>query len=261
MKYFASDLDGTLIHDNKISQLDIDAINEFRAKGNKFIVATGRELKGIKGTFSEYPDLKYDYIVACNGAIIYDENDNIIAKRTINKETAEKIYEAFKEHNDVTFACGFGDGHYIVGLKENMGIKQEILDYARHMSEEEFYLQQEEYEMLGFICRDENAKLAEEVIPLIKNVAGKDVEVFRNQYFIDMAALNCTKGEGIKSILNIEGASVEDVATIGDSMNDISMLCITPNGFTFNNAEEAVKEVASHCVDSVAEAIKKIDEA
>lgn len=258
MKYLASDLDGTLIHNNEISKQDIEAIKRFREAGNKFIVSTGRELKGIKSAFSQYSDLKYDYIVACNGAIIYDANDNIISKRTIGKDMADKVYKAFKDNNDVTFACGFGDGHYIVELKENHGIKEDIVNYTKHMTEEEYYSEDRQYEMLGFICRDQDSKLAEQIIPLINDVVGSEIEVFRNQYFIDMAALNCTKGEGVKSILEIEGATVNDVTTIGDSMNDISMLSITSNGFTFNNAEDAVKEVASHYVDSVSECINKI---
>lgn len=257
MKYLASDLDGTLIHDNCISKEDIEAIKEFKSKGNKFIISTGRELKGIKSTFDQYPELEYDYIVACNGAMIYDSKDQLISKNTIDKATAEKIYEQFKESNDVTFACGFGDGHYIVGLKENHGLKEELFSYAKQMTEDEFYSEDRQYEMLGLICRDEDAKLAEQFVPLIKEVAPDKIEVFRNQYFIDIAALNCTKGEGIKSVLEIEKANLENLITIGDSMNDVSMLCITPNGFTFNNAEDAVKEVATHYVDSVAECIKK----
>lgn len=258
MKYLASDLDGTLIHDNKISQKDIDAINKFREAGNKFIVATGRGLHGIKKAFEEHSDITYDYLVACNGSIIYDKDDNIISKKVISKETAEKLYKSFKDHNDATFACGFGDGHYIVGLKENMGIKDEVLEYAKQLTEEEFYANERECEMVGFICRDEDAKIAEQIVPLIEDVIKGEVEVFRNQFFIDIAPINCTKGEGIKSILEIEAASTEDVITIGDSLNDLSMLCITENGFTFNNAEDVVKEVASHCVDSVAECIEKV---
>ena len=255
MKFFASDLDGTLIHDNKISNEDVEAIKKFREEGNRFIVATGRAFESIKQVFSEYEGLDYDYIVACNGAIIYDSNDNIISKKTISKEVAHRIYKAFKENEKLVFACGFGEGHHLVELKENSGIRKEILENAKLIKEEEFLALEKEYETIGFICINEDVVTAEGFVELVKKEAMNEVEVFRNQFFLDIAPLSCTKGEGIKAILEIENASLENIATIGDSMNDVSMIHITNYGFTFNNAEESVKRVASHHVDSVAEAI------
>ena len=56
MKYLASDLDGTLFqHDKTIRKEDIEAIINFKEKGNKFIVSTGRGVEGIKEGFKNYP--------------------------------------------------------------------------------------------------------------------------------------------------------------------------------------------------------------
>ena len=48
MKILASDLDGTLIIDNKISKENIEAIHRLKESGGKFVVSTGRTLNGVK---------------------------------------------------------------------------------------------------------------------------------------------------------------------------------------------------------------------
>ena len=51
MKYLASDLDGTLIHNGEISKEDIDAILKLKARGYKFIISTGRSIRSIEEVF------------------------------------------------------------------------------------------------------------------------------------------------------------------------------------------------------------------
>ena len=44
MKILASDLDGTLIKEQKISQKDLDALKKLKENGHKVIVSTRRTL-------------------------------------------------------------------------------------------------------------------------------------------------------------------------------------------------------------------------
>ena len=55
MKILFTDLDGTLLDDNKdISQQDFDAINGMIAHGHKFVVTTGRPLVSAKRIAEKY---------------------------------------------------------------------------------------------------------------------------------------------------------------------------------------------------------------
>ena len=51
--------------------------------------------------------------------------------------------------------------------------------------------------------------------------------------------------------------SMDNVYTIGDSFNDVSMFNITKNSFSFPNVEEKLKEHVNFIVDSVSECIEK----
>ena len=57
-------------------------------------------------------------------------------------------------------------------------------------------------------------------------------------------------------ILEDEDATTDNLYTVGDSLNDISMFKITKNSYTFNHAEEIVKPHANNIVDYVHEVIE-----
>lgn len=66
----ASDYDGTLAAQGKVSPSTITALEKFRQSGRKLILVTGRCLKDLKEVFPELP--LFDLVVVENGAVIYD---------------------------------------------------------------------------------------------------------------------------------------------------------------------------------------------
>ena len=81
MKLLACDLDGTLVETEKnfIRKDNIEAIKKLRKEGHKFIVSTGRDIKGIKSIFKDNKEIEFDYLVLCNGALILDNNFNFLS--------------------------------------------------------------------------------------------------------------------------------------------------------------------------------------
>ena len=76
-KIFVSDYDQTFyLNDEDIEKNKI-AINEFRKKGNIFVIATGRSYFDFQNKVDEY-NLNYDYVIINHGATILDKNNNIL---------------------------------------------------------------------------------------------------------------------------------------------------------------------------------------
>lgn len=48
MKFLASDLDGTLFRDNKVSEKDLEALRRLKAFGNKIIIFNRKKFKRSK---------------------------------------------------------------------------------------------------------------------------------------------------------------------------------------------------------------------
>ena len=71
MRYLAlaTDYDGTLAHDGKVSDATWDAVRRLRHSGRKVILVTGRELDDLEKTCPHLD--RFDHVVAENGGLLY----------------------------------------------------------------------------------------------------------------------------------------------------------------------------------------------
>lgn len=258
MKYLASDLDGTLIHNGVIRKEDVDAIVRLKDRGYKFIISTGRTIVSIDEFFNKYPEIEYDYIVGCNGAVILDKNRNLIYENYINSEIGEDLLRNFMNEEKCCVHFESEDRNYLIDPITSEDIKEHMSYFQEIISRDDVVKEKRKYNTIGLFARDKSIERAQAVRDKIAKRYEDKLEVFRNQYFIDIAPKECSKGNAIKKVLELDGGHVDKLYTIGDSFNDISMFKITKNSFTFNNAEEEVKANANNYVDSVSECIDRI---
>ncbi|MCO6411112.1 MAG: HAD-IIB family hydrolase [Thiogranum sp.] len=71
MRYLvlATDYDGTLASEGRVSEATIAALERLRVSGRRAILVTGRRLEDLLGVFPEVE--LFDYVVAENGALVY----------------------------------------------------------------------------------------------------------------------------------------------------------------------------------------------
>jgi phosphoglycolate phosphatase (TIGR01487 family) len=72
MRYLAlaTDYDGTLAHDGRVSEEALDALRRLKESGRKLLLVSGRQLPELQDVFPEFAI--FDLIVAENGALLYD---------------------------------------------------------------------------------------------------------------------------------------------------------------------------------------------
>ncbi|MDP3442283.1 MAG: HAD hydrolase family protein, partial [Ignavibacteria bacterium] len=79
-------------------------------------------------------------------------------------------------------------------------------------------------------------------------------EVMRvSDNWIDISPKGLTKIVGIRQIMEIHGINDDEVLTMGDSDNDVSMISAFPNGVAMGNANERIKSIAKHMTKSNSE--------
>lgn len=66
---FATDFDGTIAHDGRVSAATCAALRRARDAGLRLLLVTGRELPSLFNTFAHVP--LFDRVVAENGALLY----------------------------------------------------------------------------------------------------------------------------------------------------------------------------------------------
>lgn len=261
MKYLASDLDGTLFqHDRTIRKEDIEAILKFKEKGNKFIVSTGRGLEGIKEGLKDYPEVEYDYAIGCNGGVIVDNKNEIIYENKISADIAKLVFKELLKIEGILIH--FDDEE--LGLRcqvERHEVDKSIkieFPFEKVIKRDELLKRDSNYSMIALIVLNRDIKKAEEIKDLLNERLGDKLEVYRNQFFVDIGPKDCSKGNGIKKLSEICDIDIKEISVIGDSYNDLSMFEITENSYTFTYAEKEVQANANNIVKSVAECINNI---
>jgi Cof subfamily protein (haloacid dehalogenase superfamily) len=259
MKILASDLDGTLFREQEIAKNDISALKKLKDNGHKFIISTGRNLRGVKEIFKDYKDVDADYLVLCNGALVLDGNFEVVYNKRIDSVTATNIIKDFIDDENICFVLDNGIDTCLIKDKYIREQEFNLESFATKIfSKDEIINLNTDYQIISLYPRSKSIEESEDIKKKILDKYGDNVEVFRNQYYLDVVPKGCSKGRGLKKVIDGKELKVDNLYTIGDSFNDISMFEITNNSYTFNYAEEKIKEIAKNHVNHVHECIDEI---
>ncbi len=235
MKLLVSDFDGTYyLDDNDIKKNNL-CIKDFQDKGNLFMLSSGRSFKSLKEVTRKY-NISYDYLSCCDGSILYDKFDNIIAKFDLEPSILEEFLTLKDYANIKKIQHSYPDDYYdtmqngeMIGCNiviENINITNTFLD--------KYYKMQEKYPNYDFLVYSYN-----------------DITYF------------CLKNKGINkgsAILTLKdklGLINNNIYTVGDNENDYSMLKLF-NGYYIGDASNKIKDVCLKGYNSVSNLIMEI---
>lgn len=252
IKYIFCDLDGTLYH-NGISREDADSIENIENEGIVFNIATGRIFsQAVRMTNN---DINMNgYYICENGSYIYDSNHNLVFKGTIDDNIVKKVIAEFDSDIATMY---FKFNGKVVLLEENDCFKT----YSNEYIVDKEFSNKDTYDNLvgniGIVSQDIEELYRLELF--LKEEFDEVLDIyFSSEHTLNLVPKGVSKHEAIKKVCKILGASLDEVATIGDSPNDISMLKTTKYSFAMINSRKEVKESANYIANSVSDAITKI---
>ena len=111
MQLIVCDFDGTYYTNEESILINNKYINEFRNKGNLFMLSSGRSFKSLKNMSNIY-NIKYDYLSCCDGSILYDNKDNIVIKFTLNNSILKKFLNLKKYAKIERIQYSYDDDYY-----------------------------------------------------------------------------------------------------------------------------------------------------
>ena len=229
-KILVSDYDKTFyLNDEDIEKNKI-AINEFRKRGNIFIIATGRSHFDFHNKLDLYK-FDYDYVIINHGATILDKNDNILANFTIKNEIIPEIKKDLKLEKSIKgFCCSELESRVDFNHKDLTKIN------------------------VGYNSKDEaisiNGKINNKYSKFINSysIAETSLEIISNE---------TNKSKAIDLLLNRLNIKRQNVYTIGDGYSDIEMVK-NFNGYAMQESVDELKKVAKKEYSSVSELINEI---
>lgn len=256
---FVIDMDGTLLNKSKdITEKNISAINEYRANGGVFGIATGRPIHTTK-RYLDVLDVDLPLILY-NGCIVYDHKSEKIIHATYLPECARDILkDIFSKYPGIAPEIFTFEGQYYLNLNDAERWHHEILriSYTKKSSGDEVT---EPWCKLLFA---DSVDVIDELCEYVKKFDGMGVRFVRScPYFLELLPENVSKGSALVEMFKLLNINNVKVISAGDYDNDIEMLTASDISFCPANSEQPVKDCCD-CVlkascdeDAIAEAIK-----
>lgn len=282
MKLVVSDMDGTLInHQGGISPRNLQAISQLQEKGIEFVIASGRDYNGIRSILDQYHI--HCQAILGNGAQYCDKDGRVLMSCYLNKNVYKDIIQIFENLHIpymVFTTQGFYTGYEPSYVRESFvkrGMRRFKSCYDDYGEEGRFadspcnHLQKiddidmflkQDFEIIkveAFSLDALEIAPAKELlahIPTISYLSSFDDNV-------EVTDENAQKGLILKKVAKMKNIDTDEIAVIGDGMNDLTLFQYFHYSYAPKNAEKEIKNLAYQVVsdcqnDGFAEAINMI---
>lgn len=254
MKILFSDFDGTLVHNTEaLSLKNKEMMEELQRQGHLVVICTGRNIKEYQRDecFFHFP---FDYLILNNGGHIVDKNYQTIYEKVIDQKTGIDILNHTIHYPHMwSFYC---DGEVSYAYKDGQTYDHSLFDKPVDLDFFDLYQHAHHFQIICFHQDNENVDQSQKCFDYIKKHYHQQVEAYFNLHYVDVVPSECSKGTGIKQLLNMIQEPIEAIYAIGDSYNDLSMIEVADYGYTFVDAHEDIKKATQNHVHYVYEVIE-----
>lgn len=253
--FIATDVDGTLVQSDKtISPASIAALRRAMDMGVKVAIASGRAYNEMFEIFEKLPEMRY--FICTNGALVMDRaRDICLYRESFDKSLALSLVKKLMAYGVYVEAYM---GHHIWG----MAMPEEQLPYFFNDHVRPLILASRTF-VPDLLERMVEADRGPEKIqiffgdPAMEQRILKDFEIREgfdvlqsSEGNLEFVMLHNTKGTAVEALAKQWRLEPDQVMTIGDSHNDISMLSYADISVAMGNADEIVHQIAHYGTDS-----------
>lgn len=246
IKLIATDIDGTLMDDNKQLPKDFyDTLDKLYTCDIKFIIASGRQLDSLLKEFKRISDKVY--FIAENGGVI-SKGDNVIHTNCFTlDETTHFIHNIRKLSGAQLILCT-PDCAYIES-DDDYFINQAKIYYTALKKVDDLLYISKQFPTCKFTVFHPNG--AEHTIY-------KDLLKLKDKYqinlsgklWVDCMKLGINKGTSIEYLLKKFNLTKDNAAAFGDYLNDYDMIKSVTHSFSMANAHPLLLENSKYIAPS-----------
>ena len=243
MKIAISDYDGTLreLKEGVVPKSNIEAIQKWRKAGNKFGIATGRNISMLDFELKNY-DITLDFVICVNGAVVLDKERNILHSVKIPPSIVSEFIElpiVTDSDNQIIVFCE----RKIFSIRPYSEMPIELVP---KISFDELIKRDDVVQFgIKFKTAEEALKMKEDLPKIFPMLGGNP-----NRNYLDINMSGVSKKYGIAQLLKIMNLQDCPLFVIGDDSNDLPMI-EEYNGYTVKTAAPFMHEAAVKVYDSV----------
>ena len=248
-----SDLDETLLVNHHVPDFNIEAIKKARAKGLKFVPATGRAYNMILDILKEIGtyDQADEYSICFNGGLIIEnKNNRILNFKGLSFENAKLLFEKARNY-DVCILVFTLDMCYIYNANDDE-VKRKTVQKAPFVVVDDYNFEIFKDKQIAKILYQKKDMGYLKMIAHELNKFTKDqiaVSYSSNRY-LEFNALGVNKGYGLKWLADYLGIDLKETIAIGDNYNDVEMIKTAALGICVACGDNEIKESAQYVTKS-----------
>lgn len=278
-------MDGTLLNENiEITPRATEAIFRAQEAGLDFAIATGRT---VDSGYSLAKNLGITCpFIELNGARLFDREEKLQFTRAIDKEETKELIDIVEDygiHNefitqDITYSNQSLEDYVrafksvFQAINKNLTDEQAIEKIQGRLSnlnvqtvdDYSFLYQDPHIQVLKtLINADDNLTILADIQQKIEQNLPELIVTSASSNNIEINNLQANKGRAVAEYAASQGYKPSEVITIGDNINDLTMLEWADHSYAVANAHSRAKEAAtylapSHTEDAVAQIIERV---
>ncbi|CAH0532286.1 Pyridoxal phosphate phosphatase YigL [Vibrio stylophorae] len=239
-KIIASDLDGTLLNQDRIiAPFTKSVLSELVAAGKIFVFATGRHYVDV-ANFRRELGLPA-YMITSNGARVHGPDDEVVKQHDLLPQQVEPVV-AIADGDDNIHIHIYTDQGWLISeddpelrhFHDDSGFYYEVFD--RHN------LPTESVCKIFFISKDRSHEALLDLEKRLLATFGDDLAIcFSTPNCLEVNAKGVSKGSALAEVAARHGCTLADCIAFGDGMNDEVMLASTGKGLIMADAHDRLK--------------------
>jgi Cof subfamily protein (haloacid dehalogenase superfamily)/HAD superfamily hydrolase (TIGR01509 family) len=247
IRLLIADVDGTIVTKKKlVTPRALEAVEKMRARGILFAVTTGRPARGV-ASLSKALRLTTP-IAAFNGGALVRPDLEVIEERTLSLAVATEVVTYLQESGIDLWLYSGADWYipkpelpHLEKEKRNVAFEPILIEDLRPVLGDVV-------KIVG-VC-DDTLRLATVEAELRRRVGAEATAVRSQPYFLDVTHADANKGTVVRLNSLFHRIPLDEIAVIGDMMNDILMFGVAGTSIAMGNSSPEVQRAARYVTTS-----------
>jgi Cof subfamily protein (haloacid dehalogenase superfamily) len=248
IRLLLADVDGTLVTNDKVLTVAAkSACDELRRAGVAFAITSSRPPRGLRMLIE--PLALRTPIAGCNGALIVHPDLSVIESHSLDQETAKRAVNILSRQGLDVWA--YTAQEWMIRDRGGAHVEREarVLQFDPKVVGDFADADLEQVLRVTGVSDDpERVASCERVV---RETLGERANAARSQpYYLDVTHPDANKGTVLETLSRRLQIPAQQIATIGDMPNDVSMFLKSGFSIAMGNASDDVKAQGSAVTDS-----------
>jgi Cof subfamily protein (haloacid dehalogenase superfamily) len=247
IKLVIADIDGTLVTKEKLlTPRSVQAVQRLHDAGILFGITTGRPPRGTRMLIDSLEGLKF--IAGFNGGVVVRRDFSLFKENLLPAPTAEQVVQIILDHKMDAWLYTDKDwfvrdpGAYRVDREQKtVQFPPKVVPTFEDLFDRVAKIVgvSENYDLVARCEKDLQARF------------GASVSAARSQpFYVDITHPKANKGEVVLMASEFAGIPTQEIATIGDMANDVTMFEQSGVSIAMGNASPEVQKAATYVTAS-----------